>query len=500
MPLSEEELRLLEQMERALVEEDPKFASTLRGTSLRSVARRRAIIAGVVFVDRRRGHDDRRWSLQLIPRRDRRLRGDAGLGHVALSALRGQRSAATATADAPAPTHPSRGFTVIQGGRQPTRRRRRSRRPPAPSWSAWRSAGVVAARDRRLLSRPRTARTAADRPRRDLDRGSSRGVRRPLRAPRRARPARYAQPTWSRTPPRRAARARVTRQHPARAAPSTDAATSAPGAGHRSVRLRLERWPRRPVVGTHPPARAPAGGRSAAARGQHQPVERLDRLGSATGAARGARRCRASTGAPRKLRPAARGSPAVTARRATEAEVERRWRAARPTPPRAPPAAALHAAARRTSRGASAGEHDQQQRHDRRATSSQREAARPSARPRRRPASWARRAASRSGGRSRWAARRSVPDPTASPSVSDGDVRARVYDGTPARPVCRRGLEPDPAGAGEVQLGPGVQVVGAVDSQCRRRARSGARKPTATRAGMPSDRAITAIADANCSQ
>ena len=36
MPLSEEELRLLEQMERALVEEDPKFASTLRGTTLRS--------------------------------------------------------------------------------------------------------------------------------------------------------------------------------------------------------------------------------------------------------------------------------------------------------------------------------------------------------------------------------------------------------------------------------------------------------------------------------
>ena len=50
VPLSEEELRLLEQMERALVEEDPKFASTLRGTSLRRSARRRAILAGVVFV------------------------------------------------------------------------------------------------------------------------------------------------------------------------------------------------------------------------------------------------------------------------------------------------------------------------------------------------------------------------------------------------------------------------------------------------------------------
>ena len=50
MPLSEEELRLLEQMERALVEEDPKLASTLRGTRLRSSARRRAIVAGVSFV------------------------------------------------------------------------------------------------------------------------------------------------------------------------------------------------------------------------------------------------------------------------------------------------------------------------------------------------------------------------------------------------------------------------------------------------------------------
>ena len=49
MPLSEEELRLLEQMERALSEEDPKFASTLRGTSFRRAARRKAILAGVVF-------------------------------------------------------------------------------------------------------------------------------------------------------------------------------------------------------------------------------------------------------------------------------------------------------------------------------------------------------------------------------------------------------------------------------------------------------------------
>lgn len=50
VPLSEEELRLLEQMERALVQEDPKFASTLRGSALRQSSRRRAILAGIAFL------------------------------------------------------------------------------------------------------------------------------------------------------------------------------------------------------------------------------------------------------------------------------------------------------------------------------------------------------------------------------------------------------------------------------------------------------------------
>lgn len=50
MPLSEEELRALEQMERALVQEDPKLASTLRGTNLRRAAQRRAFLAAVGFV------------------------------------------------------------------------------------------------------------------------------------------------------------------------------------------------------------------------------------------------------------------------------------------------------------------------------------------------------------------------------------------------------------------------------------------------------------------
>jgi hypothetical protein len=50
VPLSEEELRALEQMERALVQDDPKLASTLRGTNLRRAARRRAVLATIGFV------------------------------------------------------------------------------------------------------------------------------------------------------------------------------------------------------------------------------------------------------------------------------------------------------------------------------------------------------------------------------------------------------------------------------------------------------------------
>ena len=50
MPLSEEELRLLEQMERALVAEDPKFASTLRGTRMRQHARRQMVLGVFVFL------------------------------------------------------------------------------------------------------------------------------------------------------------------------------------------------------------------------------------------------------------------------------------------------------------------------------------------------------------------------------------------------------------------------------------------------------------------
>ena len=50
MPLSDHEQRLLEQMERALYAEDPKFATTMRGADLRRRYRRRAVAAAFVFV------------------------------------------------------------------------------------------------------------------------------------------------------------------------------------------------------------------------------------------------------------------------------------------------------------------------------------------------------------------------------------------------------------------------------------------------------------------
>jgi hypothetical protein len=49
VPLSEHEQRLLEQMERALYAEDPKFASSLRGKDARSSFRRTVLLASVGF-------------------------------------------------------------------------------------------------------------------------------------------------------------------------------------------------------------------------------------------------------------------------------------------------------------------------------------------------------------------------------------------------------------------------------------------------------------------
>lgn len=50
MALSEDEQRLLEQMEAALEAEDPKLANALRGTTARHLHRRRAAFAGLGFL------------------------------------------------------------------------------------------------------------------------------------------------------------------------------------------------------------------------------------------------------------------------------------------------------------------------------------------------------------------------------------------------------------------------------------------------------------------
>ncbi|MBM9505505.1 DUF3040 domain-containing protein [Actinacidiphila acididurans] len=50
MPLSEHEQRMLEQMERALYAEDPKFASALEGSGLRTYTRRRIYLGAAGFL------------------------------------------------------------------------------------------------------------------------------------------------------------------------------------------------------------------------------------------------------------------------------------------------------------------------------------------------------------------------------------------------------------------------------------------------------------------
>jgi hypothetical protein len=50
MPLSEHEQRLLDQIERALYAEDPKFASNVRGARMRSLSHRRRIQGIALFL------------------------------------------------------------------------------------------------------------------------------------------------------------------------------------------------------------------------------------------------------------------------------------------------------------------------------------------------------------------------------------------------------------------------------------------------------------------
>lgn len=125
MPLSEEELRLLEQMERALVAEDPKLASTMRGTTLRATARRRAVLAGGVFV---------LGVALLMTGAVTQLIAVGIVGflvmlasaYIALSSWRSQNHSVEQSGSAPTGAHPN--FSVIEGSRT-KKRAPRSGRP-----------------------------------------------------------------------------------------------------------------------------------------------------------------------------------------------------------------------------------------------------------------------------------------------------------------------------------------------------------------------------------
>jgi hypothetical protein len=123
VPLSEEELRLLEQMERALVAEDPKLASTMRGTSLRASARRRAVLAGGVFVI---GIVVLMTGAvtAVIPVGILGFVVMLGSAYVALSSWRGQNHAAEQPGAAQAGSRPN--FTVVEGARS----KKRAPKPP----------------------------------------------------------------------------------------------------------------------------------------------------------------------------------------------------------------------------------------------------------------------------------------------------------------------------------------------------------------------------------
>lgn len=124
MPLSEEELRMLEQMERALVAEDPKLANTLRGSTRPPADRRRVLAAAGVFV---LGIVVMMWGAvgQMA------VVGVIGFvimlasATIGLAALR--KPSTPAGAAGPRPTGRD-GFGVVDGGRSGSRRPRRSGR------------------------------------------------------------------------------------------------------------------------------------------------------------------------------------------------------------------------------------------------------------------------------------------------------------------------------------------------------------------------------------
>lgn len=119
MPLSEEELRMLEQMERALLAEDPKFASTLRGSRMAGSVRRRIILSSAGFVAGiallMTGVIARQEIIGIVG-----FLVMLGAAFFGLTAMRARH----AVPDTPEQAlQGSQGLTVIDGGRRPRRQR-----------------------------------------------------------------------------------------------------------------------------------------------------------------------------------------------------------------------------------------------------------------------------------------------------------------------------------------------------------------------------------------
>ena len=459
MPLSEEELRLLEQMERALVEEDPKLASTLRGTTLRSAARRRAIVAGVVLRRRHRRPDDR-CHLRDYP--------------VGIAGFVIMLASATFGADR-APRPATRRHRARRRRLPATRPRLHPdprRRPAAAPRGRSRSLRLLhGAHGGALAAAPR--RTAASEPRsRDDLTGLSTTSRDSCPVASLAQPvsprAALDAVAWRGSAhvvhdaavPTVSGSARV----PAHRAPATST-----DRGHQSARRRAARVapPCRDATqvarSSSQPARSacwPAAGVAQPLDAQHDPVQRLDRDRA---------RCRA---------PCA-GRSGVSARRARRSSRPARSRVSRGDRPPARARRRSIAVSRSSAQAASGPAPTRPRVRRRRRRDRQRAAARreqeppPAPRtgshgnprlrpspPRRRPGGVLAGALGAPPRLGQHLAGRGWPGPLG--AVRIGRAAGWCSRARSLGPARRRGLEPDPARAREEQLGPGVQVPGAV--------------------------------------
>ncbi|RBY79230.1 DUF3040 domain-containing protein [Blastococcus sp. TF02-09] len=125
MPLSEHEQRLLEQIERALVDDDPKFASSVRTGDRRLRSRRRlqlgAVLVVVGFAILVGGAVAQEWLIGA-------LGSLVAFGGLALAVLNykvatGAVEPGPAPANGRGPSGPARGSRGSRGGRQPLKTR-----------------------------------------------------------------------------------------------------------------------------------------------------------------------------------------------------------------------------------------------------------------------------------------------------------------------------------------------------------------------------------------